>query len=84
MDTQQKIRAILGAFNPEGSYKYLSPGEIDRATAQLIELVEESYKRGFNDNARDCYCGDSQLPHRHLKDDGKSHRIQPDIKEIST
>lgn len=40
----------------------------------------ESYRKGYNDNARDCFCDAFPLtPHRHLMDDGESHDIRPDI-----
>lgn len=55
----------------------------------IIELfianqVREAYRKGYNDNARDCYCDsakviESLIPHKHLMDDGKSHDIRPDL-----
>jgi hypothetical protein len=50
----------------------------------ITTLLEREYRKGYNDNARDCYCDspgvtDGVLPHHHLMDDGKSHNIRPDI-----
>jgi len=47
----------------------------------------EAYRKGYNDNARDCYCDskkaiESIIPHKHLMDDGKSHSIRPDIAQL--
>jgi len=50
------------------------------------ERIKEAYRRGYNDNARDCYCWqylpDNVVSHKHLLDDGESHAIRPDIKEL--
>jgi hypothetical protein len=50
----------------------------------IANQVKEAYKKGYNDNARNCYCDspgatEGVLPHKHLMDDGESHDIRPDI-----
>jgi len=50
----------------------------------ILQKLQEEYKRGYNDNARDCYCDSTKVieslrPHKHLMDDGKSHDIRPDL-----
>lgn len=52
--------------------------------ALIADQVREAYRKGYNDNARDCYCDstkviESLIPHKHLMDDGKSHNIRPDL-----
>ena len=52
--------------------------------ALIANQVKEAYKKGYNDNARNCYCDspgatEGVLPHKHLMDDGESHDIRPDI-----
>jgi len=62
-----------------------SPNSLIKELEALIaNQVREAYRKGYNDNARDCYCRSveapkSVLPHKHLMDDGESHAIRPDI-----
>lgn len=59
----------------------------EKIKALISDQVAEAYRKGYNDNARDCYC-DSKgategiLPHKHLMDDGESHAIRPDIAQL--
>lgn len=74
---------------------YDSAGEWERTGHEVKAQVEdyiaaqtkEAYRKGYNDNARDCYCGqnipDNFMPHRHLLGDGKSHDIRPDIQGLT-
>lgn len=49
-----------------------------KAKAQIELLINEAYRKGYNDNARDCPCDKfSVKPHQHLMDDGKSYNISP-------
>ena len=59
--------------------------EAEQAIKDYIakEMADE-YRRGYNDNARDCYCNspgatEGVLAHHHLMDDGKSHNIRPEF-----
>ena len=65
---------------------YDTAGEWERTGHEVKAQVEdyiatqtkEAYRKGYNDNARDCYCDstkviESLIPHKHLMDDGKSH-----------
>lgn len=80
---QPTLREILMNYEPRPS------AEVDQAEAAIQALiyqeVEKAYRKGYNDNARDCYCKDSQvfpgsqIPHHHLLTDGESHSIKPDI-----
>lgn len=46
----------------------------------IKQLTKEAYRDGYNDNARICECNMLTIaPHMHLLDDGKSHKIVPDI-----
>ena len=61
----------------------LSPKSFDltigiRTKMLVATQIQEAYRKGHNDNARDCYCDsakviESLIPHKHLMDDGKSH-----------
>ena len=48
--------------------------------SELMPMFHAEYRKGYNDNARDCFCEDFKLaPHHHLIDDGESHDIKPDV-----
>lgn len=54
---------------------------VKEVEAYYTDKLEAEYRRGYNDNARDCFCDNVPFkPHHHLMDDGKSHNIRPDIK----
>ena len=60
----------------------------DNQLKEIEQLKDEAYRKGYNDNARDCYCDspgatDGVLAHHHLMDDGKSYNIRPDIAELT-
>jgi hypothetical protein len=56
--------------------------QFDRDEVKKVKpLLEEAYRNGYNDNARDCYCDGGSIPHKHLLDDGDSHNLKPDLKE---
>lgn len=51
-------------------------------------VCREAYRKGYNDNARDCYCDspgatDGVITHHHLLDDGESHNIRPDLTQLN-
>jgi hypothetical protein len=57
------------------------------AVQKLVTLAESEYRRGYNDNARDCYCDEvsyrgftERVAHHHLMDDGESHPIRPELR----
>lgn len=87
----QKLRATLwgvldntqsACVGHEGSYlKESAEYQIDQAISAIQGIVEEAYRHGYNDNARDCFCGGSSIPHKHLIDDGKSYEIKPDLRK---
>ena len=59
----------------------------DLFTRKLKEAVEEAYRRGYNDNARNCYCDspgatEGVLPHKHLLTDETSVELRPDISKL--
>ena len=71
---------------------YDTAGEWERtgheAKAQVEDYIaaqtKEAYRKGYNDNARDCYCDSTKLiesliPHKHLLDDDKIHNIRPNL-----
>jgi hypothetical protein len=56
--------------------------------AWVNDEKEKAYRKGYNDNARDCYCDspgatEGVIPHHHLMDDGKSYKILPDIAKLN-
>lgn len=62
-------------------------GALAEAEAKLDALIQAEYQKGYNDNARNCYCdspGATQgvIPHHHLITDGESHDIRPDIAQL--
>jgi len=64
--------------------------EIAKAlTSWKDKEVMASYRQGYNDNSRDCYCDspgatEGVLAHRHLMDDGESHNIKPDVESLQS
>jgi hypothetical protein len=49
-----------------------------QAKATILTKLEQQYRKGYNDNARDCTCADMDIEHKHLIDDGQSYNIRPD------
>lgn len=48
--------------------------------ALLVKAKEDSYRKGYNANARDCNCSMLPVaPHHHLMTDGESHNIRPEL-----
>lgn len=88
--TEQQVREVLegyaSAHDVAKSMDWLV-SQRDQAIGRLLSLIEqreaESYRRGYNDNARDCSCDESPAsPHQHLMDDGKSHDIKPQLETL--
>lgn len=57
----------------------------------INKQVEEAYRKGYNANARDCFCDKAnyrgfseKVPHHHLMTDDKSHPIRPDINHLKS
>ncbi len=84
-DISEKIDEVLEQLfyannspESEGEQK-----DIDDAKQAIVTLLEEVYRNGYNDNARDCNCDKVGIkPHQHLLDDGKSYRIVPHLQSI--
>ena len=96
-DQQQRVEAILKPWlveiqsehgtgiNDEKKRPFI---EYQQATAAITTMLNEAYRKGYNDNARDCYCDspgatEGVLAHHHLMDDGKSHDIRPDVAHLT-
>jgi len=55
--------------------------------SEISKREQQAYNKGYNDNARDCYCDspgatEGVLAHHHLATDGESHNIRPDVQQI--
>lgn len=73
-----KLWGAITSPDGDGAVGYVTLGE--QAIQQLNLLLEAEYRRGYNDNARDCMCDALPMsPHHHLMDDGESRHIKPDI-----
>lgn len=55
--------------------------------SELEKREREAYKKGYNDNAKNCYCDslgalEGVLPHKHLLTNEESSLIRPDINQL--
>lgn len=79
---------IMGCFAnaPRGSGDHSLDEWRDNSIKAILNLFDQysnsEYRRGYNANARDCYCGGSDIPHHHLLDDGESYNVRPNFAEL--
>ena len=75
-------------IDEEQAYLHLSEFAADEAKQAIRQLVAEqervSYSKGYNDNARNCYCDspgatEGVLAHKHLLTNEVSSDVRPDI-----
>jgi len=75
----EAIKALIATQVREATNKVFV--KFNKAT---LAGENQAYRKGYNDNARDCYCNspgatEGVLPHKHLLDDGESHNIRPNL-----
>ncbi len=42
---EERIRQLLETLNPQGSYKYITPEEVDNLTSKLLKIVNQEKAR---------------------------------------